>query len=79
MATPDPSPSVKAVGITGQLTGSRADLIVGDDIEVAQNSDTQGKRDKLAEYVKEFDAVLKPEGTVLYLGTTDRDDDLPRA
>lgn len=69
VATPDPSPSVKAVGITGQLTGTRSDLIIGDDIEVTQNSDTQGKRDKLAEYVKEFDAVLKPEGTVLYLGT----------
>ena len=69
LATPDPSPSVKAVGITGQLTGTRADLIVGDDIEVTQNSDTQGKRDKISEYVKEFDAVLKPNGHVLYLGT----------
>ena len=27
------SPSVKSVGITGQLAGSRADLIVADDIE----------------------------------------------
>jgi hypothetical protein len=27
-ATPDQSPSVKSVGITGQLTGSRADLII---------------------------------------------------
>lgn len=69
LALPDPSPSVKAVGITGQLTGTRADLIIADDIEVTQNSDTQGKRDKIAEYVKEFDAVLKPDGFVVYLGT----------
>ena len=69
LAMPDPSPSVKAVGITGQLTGTRADYIIGDDIEVTQNADTQGKRDKLSEYVKEFDAVLKPDGFVLYLGT----------
>lgn len=69
LALPDPSPSVKAVGITGQLTGTRADHIIGDDIEVTQNSETQGKRDKLGEYVKEFDAVLKPDGFVTYLGT----------
>ena len=31
-AIPDQSPSVKAVGIFGQLTGSRADLILSDDV-----------------------------------------------
>lgn len=30
-AKPDHSPSVKSVGIKGQLTGSRADLIISDD------------------------------------------------
>jgi hypothetical protein len=68
-AKPDHSPSVKSVGITGQLAGSRADYIVADDIEVPNNSDTQTKRDKLAEAIKEFDAVLKPGGRVVYLGT----------
>ncbi len=68
-AKPDQSPSVKSVGITGQLTGSRADLIVPDDIEVPHNSDTQGKRDRLLELIKEFDAVLKPGGRIIYLGT----------
>jgi len=63
------SPSVKSVGITGQLTGSRADIIIADDIEVPNNSMTQGMREKLSEAVKEFDAVLKPEGKILYLGT----------
>lgn len=62
-------PSVKSVGITGQLTGSRADVIIPDDVEVPGNSMTQGQRDKLAELVKEFDAVLKPSGRILYLGT----------
>ncbi len=70
-ATPDQSPSVKSVGITGQLTGSRADIIVADDIEVLNNSATQTARDKLAELVKEFDAILKPLPTsrIIYLGT----------
>jgi hypothetical protein len=63
------SPSVKSVGITGQLAGSRADLIVADDIEVPNNSMTQMMREKLSEAIKEFDAVLKPDGKIIYLGT----------
>ena len=63
------SPSVKSVGITGQLAGSRADLIVADDIEVPNNSQTQVMRDKLSESIKEFDAIIKPGGRIGYLGT----------
>ena len=66
---PSGSPSVKSVGITGQLTGSRADVIVADDIEVVANSATHDLREKLARLVTEFDAVIKPQGKVLYLGT----------
>lgn len=68
-AGPSHSPSVKSVGITGQLSGSRADIIVADDIEIPNNSATQMMREKLAEAVKEFDAVLKPDGRIIYLGT----------
>ena len=63
------SPSVKSVGVTGQLTGSRADIIIADDVEVPNNSMTQMMREKLGETVKEFDAVLKPDGKIIYLGT----------
>jgi hypothetical protein len=63
------APSVKSVGITGQITGSRADIVVADDVESLGNSETQGMRDKLGNLVKEFDSVLKPEGQVRYLGT----------
>ena len=70
-ARPDQSPSVKSVGLFGQLTGSRADIIISDDVEVVNNSYTQGMRDKIKEAVKEFDAILKPnEGSeITYLGT----------
>lgn len=68
-AKPDHSPSVKSVGITGQLTGSRADILIADDVEVPNNSATQAARDRLSELVKEFDAILKPRGTIIYLGT----------
>lgn len=63
------SPSVKSVGITGQLTGSRADVIIADDIEVVSNSATHDLREKLARLVTEFDAVIKPDGKIVYLGT----------
>lgn len=69
LAKPDHSPSVKSVGITGQLTGSRADILIADDVEVPNNSGTQASRDHLGELVKEFDAILKPGGTIIYLGT----------
>lgn len=68
-ALPSKDPSVKSVGITGQITGTRADLIIPDDIEIPKNSYTHLLRERLAELVKEFDAVLKPDGEVKYLGT----------
>ena len=64
------APSVKSMGITGQLTGSRADLIIADDVESANNSQTQLLRDRLSETVKEFDAIIKPDvGRIIFLGT----------
>ena len=64
------APSVKSMGVTGQLTGSRADLIIADDVESANNSQTQLMRDRLSETVKEFDAIIKPEvGRIIFLGT----------
>lgn len=69
LAKTSKDPSVKSVGITGQITGSRADDILADDIESLNNSATEGGRERLAEQVKEFDAVLKPGGTITYLGT----------
>lgn len=68
-AVPDISPSVKSVGITGQITGSRADVLISDDVEVPNNSGTQVQRDKLSDAVREFDAIIKPGGTIIYLGT----------
>tara|TARA_R100000700_G_C3175357_1_gene150183 strand:- start:1107 stop:2762 length:1656 start_codon:yes stop_codon:yes gene_type:complete len=64
------APSVKSVGITGQIVGSRAHFIIADDVEVLSNALTQVMRDKLGEVVKEFDAVVMPKvGRIIYLGT----------
>lgn len=65
------SPSVKSVGITGQLTGSRASLIIADDVEVRNNSMTEDMREKLLKAVGEFEAILMPIPTaqIIFLGT----------
>ena len=64
------APSVKSVGIFGQLTGSRATLIISDDVESAQNSITEDAREKLLKAMAEFDALLVPDvGEIIVLGT----------
>lgn len=70
-ALPAHAPSVKSVGITGMITGSRADVIIADDSETPNNSLTQMMREKLSTSVKEFDAVLTPKPTsrIIFLGT----------
>ncbi len=74
----DHSPSIKSVGITGQLTGSRADLIICDDGETPKNSFTQTARDRLAVLCTEFEAIIKPLPTsrIVYLGTPQCEDSL---
>lgn len=64
-------PSFKSAGITGQITGTRADLLIADDIEIPKNAYTHHLREKLSEQVKEFAAILKPEdhARIIYLGT----------
>ncbi len=66
---PDKSPSVKVAGITGQITGSRSDILISDDVEVPKNSQTEAQRDKLRELTKEYVAVAKPGSEIIYLGT----------
>lgn len=75
-AQPDHAPSVKSVGITGQMTGSRAHVIIADDVETPKNSLTQLQRERLGELVKEFDAILKPGGSIIYLGTPQTEESL---
>lgn len=84
-SAPHQAASVRAVGITGQMTGSRSTLIVADDVETPKNSLTETMRERLAELVKEFDAVVTdmtcPDGSVLpgrvvFLGTDQTENSL---
>jgi len=69
--SPSQAPSVKSVGITGQLTGSRADLMILDDIEVPGNSMTEMMRGKLLQLCTEAESILTPkdDSRIMYLGT----------
>ncbi len=62
-------PSVLARGITSNLTGSRADFIICDDVEVPNTCDTRAKREELRERLSEIDFILTQGGTQLYVGT----------
>ena len=68
---PSQAPSVKSVGITGQLTGSRADLMILDDVEVPGNSMTEMMREKLLQLCTEAESILTPkdDSRIMYLGT----------
>lgn len=65
--------SVKARGILGQITGSRATLIVGDDIEIPTNSKTEDARQTILSVVRsDFGPIVKTEhgrGDTILLGT----------
>ena len=62
-------PSLLARGIGGNITGSRADLVVCDDVEVPNTTDSVGKRADLRERLRELSFVLVPDGTMLFVGT----------
>lgn len=62
-ATPAKDPSLNVYGITGQITGGRADFIIPDDVETPDNSATVTQREKLSKKLNEIVAIIK--------GTTD--------
>ena len=64
-------PSVKSLGITSQLQGNRASLLISDDVEGVQNSATEKRRQDLLNQVAEYEAILQTtdNAQILVLGT----------
>lgn len=62
-------PSMLARGIGANVTGSRADIVICDDVEVPNTCDTALKRAELRQRLGELDYVLVPGGTELFVGT----------
>lgn len=64
------TPSVLAQGIDGAITGSRAHLVIGDDIETDDNTKTVDARQALDQKVNElFNIATFGEKEVVYFGT----------
>ncbi len=71
-------PSVICQGIHGNITGLRADLIICDDVEVPNTSNTAQKRNNLRERLRELDFILSPNGAIIYIGTPHTHDTIYR-
>jgi hypothetical protein len=73
-AEPSKDASFASEGIFGQLTGRRADVILADDVETPNTSATEGAREDLRARIKEFSAIIKPNGKILFLGTAQHEE-----
>ena len=62
-------PSVLARGLSGNITGTRADIVICDDVEVPNTCSTAAGRDELRQRLGEIEFVLVPTGLQLFVGT----------
>ncbi|MDA0998275.1 MAG: phage terminase large subunit, partial [Proteobacteria bacterium] len=62
-------PSMLAKGIGANVTGSRADIVICDDVEVPNTCDSADKRADLRDRLDEIDFILVPGGLRLFVGT----------
>jgi hypothetical protein len=62
-------PTMLARGLYGNLTGTRADIIICDDVEVPNTADTAEKRAMLRARLQELAYIQVPGGMTLYAGT----------
>ncbi len=58
-----------ARGISSQITGSHAEYVIADDVEIEGNCETANAREKLLNKVSEFEQIRNVGGRVLFLGT----------
>lgn len=65
---PEKSPSVACLGVTSNIQGKRADLLIADDIESANNSATEVQREKIRQLTRDFTSICS-KGKIIYLGT----------
>jgi hypothetical protein len=63
------TPQFRGRGILSRVTGNRADEIINDDTEMAKNVETAEARGKLRKRLSEQSFILKPGGSVLWVGT----------
>lgn len=70
------TPQMRARGILSRTTGSRADEIQNDDVEVEKNVSSPDARRKLRIKLAEQTHIIKPAGSKLFVGTPHTHDSL---
>ncbi len=65
---PEKSPSIACIGITSNMQGKRADLLIADDIESSKNSQTAVQRARLHHLTLDFTSICS-KGDIVWLGT----------
>lgn len=65
---PDKSPSIACIGITSNMQGKRADLLIADDIESSKNSQTAVMQARLKHLTLDFTSICS-NGDIVWLGT----------
>ncbi len=73
---PEKAPSIKAMGILGALPGTRATLVVADDIEQDNNTQTRTARILLDKGTEELDHIALEHADIVYLGTDHHEESL---
>lgn len=72
---PEKSPSLACLGITSNLQGRRADLLIADDIESQKNAQTATQRIRLMHLTLDFTSICS-KGDIVWLGTPQSIDSL---
>ncbi len=72
---PEKSPSLACLGITSNLQGRRADVLIADDIESQKNAQTAGQRARLLHLTLDFMSICS-KGDIIWLGTPQNIDSL---
>ena len=60
--------TVKAGGLTTNITGAHCDLIILDDMVVPKNNTEEGRRQVMSQY-SQLESILNPGGMILAVGT----------
>ncbi len=70
----DKSPSIACTGITGNLQGKRATLLIADDVESMKLARTAAMREQLLQNCRDFASIVQDaKGRIVYLGTPQTD------
>ena len=72
---PEKSPSVSCLGVTANMQGKRADILIADDIESSKNAMTEINRENLELKTKDFTSICAT-GDIIYLGTPQTQDSI---